>query len=373
MASVWDDIRRDFPALGRYVYLNAAACSPTPRPVGEAVAQYLRELEEGGDVYWERWLERNGQARARVAALVGAAPEEIAFVPNASTGMNLAVDLLAGEGAVLTDELEFPTVTLPWIHRGAPVHFVPAVEGVIRLESFSAADAPRAATIAISHVQFANGCRQDLESFGLAKAHRRLVVNGSQGAGAFPLKVRAWQIDAYVSAGHKWLCAGYGAGFVYLGRELLQARPPRTIGWLSVEDPFAFDNTRYTLRSDARRTEMGCPPFAGIAALGAAVKYLTGIGIEAIADRVLSLNVYLTTKLSRAGFTVLSPGGEHRSGQTLVALEDPLRAHRFLTEKGVLVTHKPEGLRISTHFYNDESDVDACVAALAEYRRAKSS
>jgi len=78
---------------------------------------------------------------AFVARLVGAEPDEIAFVANASTGMNLVADLLAGEGPVLTDEIEFPTVTLPWIHRGVQVHFVPVVEGVLRLESFSSGSA----------------------------------------------------------------------------------------------------------------------------------------------------------------------------------------------------------------------------------------
>lgn len=369
MSVPWEELRSDFPALQRHVYLNAAACSPTPRTVREAVTAFYRELEEGGDVHWAQWLERREDVRAKVARLLGAEPAEIAFVPNTSTGMNLVVDLLAGEGAVLSDELEFPTVTLPWIHRGIPVHFLPAVEGIVRLESFSAADAPRAATIAISHVQFSNGCRQDLAAFGALKEHRRLVVSASQGLGAFPVDVKACRIDALACAGHKWLCAGYGTGLLYASRELLARHPPRAIGWLSVEHPFRFDNARYALRPDARRVEMGCPSFAAIFALGAAADYLLDLGIPAIAERVLSLNTYLTTQLEREGFAVLSPGGEHRSGQTLCEVADPPRAVAFLEEFGVLVTQKPEGIRISTHFYNDESDIDACVRALVEYRR----
>jgi selenocysteine lyase/cysteine desulfurase len=368
MAPPWSELRADFPALKRYVYLNAAACSPTPRPVREAVNAHLRELEEGGDIHWDAWLDRREAVRAKVARLVNAEPDEIAFVPNTSTGMNLVADLLAGDGAVLTDELEFPAVTLPWIHRGVPVHFVPAAEGVVRIESFEEANAPRAATIALSHVQFSNGCRQDLVAFGAIKGRRHLVVSGSQSVGAFPVDVKAARLDALATAGHKWLCAGYGAGFLYLRHELLDRHPPKSIGWLSVERPFDFDNARYALRSDARRTEMGCPPLPGIFALGAAVDYLAGIGIEAIAERVLALNLYLTTHLERAGFSVLSPLGPNRSGQTLVEVAAPLRARAFLEERGILVTQKPEGVRIAAHFYNDESDLDACVQALTDYR-----
>lgn len=369
MAPPWHQLRRDFPAAERHVYLNTAAAGPTPQPVREAVGAFYRDLEEDGDLYWDSWIERREQIREKVARFIGAEADEIAFVPNTSTGMNLIVDLLAEEGPVLSDELEFPTVTIPWIHRGVPVHLMPAVEGVVRIESFAADQAPRAATIAVSHVQFSNGCRQDLAAFGGIKAHRRLVVAASQGLGAFPIDVKACGIDALATAGHKWLCAGYGAGFIYISRNLLESRPPRAIGWLSVEDPFAFDNVRFRILASNRRTELGCPPFAGIFALGAAVDYLSQIGVDAIAARVLELNMYLTFLLEREGFTVLSPGGSHRSAQTLCEVPEPARATAFLRENGILVTEKREGVRISTHFFNNEEDVDSCVRGLVEYRQ----
>lgn len=369
MPPTWDELRKDFPALDRYVCLNAAASSPTPKPVREAVTKFYREMETTVDTLWDAWLARREVIRVKAAHLVGADADEIAFVPNASTGINLIADLLAADGAVLTDELEFPTVTLPWIHRGVPLHFMPAVEGMLRLESFAVAGAPRAATLLISHVQYSNGCRQDLGAFGRIKEDRRLVVCASQSAGAFPIDVKASGIDALATSGQKWLCAGYGASFVYVSRELLSRHPPRAIGWMSVKDPFAFDNARYQVLESNQRTEMGCPAFAEIFALGAALDYLTGIGIETIAGRVLELNMYLTQRLQREGFQVLSPGGDHRSGETLVEVPDPRRAFRFLRDRAILVTRRAQGLRISTHFYNNEADIDACVGALAEYRK----
>jgi selenocysteine lyase/cysteine desulfurase len=365
----WKELRQDFPSLKDYVYLNAAAAGPAPRPVTEAATGFYRELEQGGDVHWESWLARGEQIRGKVARFINADPDEIAFVPNTSTGVNLIVDLLGGQGAVLSDELEFPSVTLPWIHRGIPVHFIPAVEGALRIESFFAEYAPRAATIALSHVQFSNGCRQDLDAFGLVKAHRHLVVCASQGLGAFPVDVRSSRIDALATSGHKWLCAGYGAGFLYVSRELLEKHAPRTVGWLSVEEPFSFENRQVRLLRSNRRVELGCPSFASVFALGAAIDYLAGIGLERIAERVLYLNEYLTFRLERKGFTVLSPAGEHRSGQTLCEVPDPPRAVAYLAQRKIVVSEKPEGIRISTHFFNNEEDVDACVKGLVDYSR----
>src|SRR5258708_27202812 len=156
--------------------------------------------------------------------------------------MNWMGALVAADGPVLSDELEFPAVTLPWIHRGVTVHFVPAVEGILRLESFLKPDAPRAATIAISHVEFSNGCRQDLDAFGLIKDHRHLVVSASQSAGVFPIDVRRSRVDGLASAGHKWLGAGYGAGFLFIRGGVVLQRPPRAIVWVRVGPPCGFGN-----------------------------------------------------------------------------------------------------------------------------------
>ena len=369
MDPVWKELREDFPATRSQIYLNAAAASPTPRPVAQAVAGFYRDLEQGGDRYWDDWLARVEEIRIKVAGFINADPDEIAFVPNTSTGINLIADLIAGLGPVLTDEMEFPTVTLPWIHRGVHVDFVPAIEGIVRIESFAPQSAPRAVTIALSQVQFANGCRQDLKAFGAIKANRHFVVCGSQGIGAFPVDVKESAIDAFATAGHKWLCAGYGAGFVYISRALLEKHPPRAIGWLSVQDPFSFENRQPRVLPSNRRVEMGCPAFGPIFALGAAIDYLSAIGSDKIAERVLFLNELLTFRLERKGFSVLSPGGSYRSGQTLVETEDPERCAAALREKGILVTPKPEGIRISTHFYNSEEDVETAVQALVEYAK----
>ena len=162
--------------------------------------------------------------------------------------------------------------------------------------------------------------------------------------------------------------AGFGAGFCFIRKELLDRRPPRAIGWLSGEDPFAFDNRQSRVLSSNARTELGCPSFGPIHALGAAVDYLSDIGMEAIAERVLALNTHLTSRLGGQAFEILSPGGDHRSGETLVRVPEPQRASAFLLERNIHVTEKPEGLRISTHFYNSEAEIDSCVDALVAYR-----
>ena len=120
----------------------------------------------------------------------------------------------------------------------------------------------------------------------------------------------------------------------------------------------------------AARAEWGCPHFAGIFALGAGIDYLSKIGAENIEQRVLSLNRYLTGRLSEAGWRVLSPLKDEnmRSGETLVAAERPKRVVAHLARHNIAVTEKPEGIRIATHFFNNEADIERLIKVLNEIR-----
>lgn len=372
----WARVRAEFPATENYAYLNSAGAGPVSRRTGEAAAQFYRETLESGDRLWEHWLARRERARADVARLIGAEPEEIAFTTNTSSGMNLIVDALEGAGRVVSCDLEFPVTTLPWLHRGARVRMVEARGGVLRAGDVLAAAGDERSVICLSHVQYSNGLRMPIDEIGERKGSHLFVVNAAQSAGVFPLDVKRMKIDALCSTGHKWMLAGYGSGFVYLSRELLEKTRPRAVSWMSVEDPFAMRNDSYHLRPDAAaRAETGCPHFAGIFALGEAARQLLELGVEQVEGRALALNRRLTESLKAAGHEVLSPLGDERfrSAETLVRAADPRAAVRHLAQRRVAVTIKPEGFRAATHYFNDESDIARLVAALDEFREAKDS
>ncbi len=349
----WQRVRADFPVTENIAYLNCAGAGAIPRPVSEAATRFYRQTMDEGDARWFEWLEGRERARARVASFINAEPDEIAFTINTSAGMNLIVDALEASGEVVSCELEFPVSTIPWMHRGMRVKMVKAVDGEIRTQDIIDATNERTAVLCFSHVQYSNGFRADLEEIGRHKGTHTFVVNASQSAGVLPIDVKRMRIDALCSTGHKWMLAGYGAGFVYLSRELLAHTRGRTVGWLNLEDPFEMRNDTYRVRPDAAaRAELGCPHFAGIFALGAAVEYIHGIGQPDIERRALELNRRLTNSLIEAGFEVLSPLQHEaaRSAETLIALDDPQRTVEHLARRGVAVTIKPQGIRAATHF-----------------------
>ena len=363
----WATVRARFPVFNNSTYLNTAAAGPLPASTAQAGAHYFDQMMNDGDVHWDDWLAQREEVRARVAAFINAEPDEIGFTTNTSSGMNLIVDALEKHGEVISCDLEFPVTTIPWMHRRIPVHLVKSVDGVVRAEDLRAAMNLRTGIISLSYVQFSNGFRSDLAELSSIRGAHALVVNASQAAGVFEIDVKRMKIDALCSTGHKWMLSGYGSGFVYISRELQAAARPRTIGWLSVQDPYGVANDEVHLRHDvSARAELGCPNFAGIFALGASVEMMQSIGMANIQTRALELNRALTTRLHESGWEVLSPLGEekYRSAETLVRAENPAHVVRQLAEGKIYVTEKPEGFRVSTDFFNNEEDIEKLIEEL---------
>ena len=162
----WISIRQQFPVTKRFAYLNSAAAGAVSIRARAAAADYYDKMMNDGDVHWNQWLAQREAARERVAKFINAEPDEIAFTTNTSSGMNLIVDALEDRGEVISSELEFPVTTLPWMHRRIPVHLLPAVAGEMRMEDVRAAMTHATGIIALSHVQFSNGFRIDVDELG---------------------------------------------------------------------------------------------------------------------------------------------------------------------------------------------------------------
>ena len=364
----WAEARAKFPVTSRSVYLNTAAAGPLAESTARAGALYYEQMMNDGDVYWDEWLARTEEVRRQVAAFINAEPEEIGFTTNTSSGMNLIVDALESHGEVISCDLEFPVTTITWMHRRIPVHFVKSVGGVVRAEDVRAAMNTRTGIISMSYVQFSNGFRSDLEELASIKGNHALVVNASQAAGAFEIDVKRMKIDALCATGHKWMRSGYGSGFVYISKAVQAASRQRTIGWLSVHDPYGMRNDEVHLRHDvASRAEIGCPHFAGVFALGASIELMQSIGIANIQARALELNCKLTDRLSESGWKVLSPLEDEvfRSAETLVAADDSAQVVKQLASQKILVTEKPQGFRVSTDFFNNEDDIEQLIRGLS--------
>lgn len=367
MSSFWHKIRDDFPILKKAVYLDHASGGPIPKPVYEKVLRYYKEHYEEADFAWNKWIDRREEVRAKAARFIHAEPAEITFIQSTSQGMNLIAELLAGQGEVLTNTCEFPSSTLPWIWRRSKIVWQKPENERIKLETLKSLLPPSVKTIVTSFVQYATGFRQDLGALGQIKGERFLVVNASQGLGALEVDVSRWNVDFLCSNGYKWLMAGYGSGILYTRKKWLSAFRPDSVGWRSMKDPERMDNQRLDLKNEASRYELGCPSFPAIFALGAAVDYLSEIGIQKIEKRILGLTDFLIQGLEKLGLEVISPcEPQHRSGIVVFKSKEAEKVRHLLLRKKIYVSVRGAGIRVAPHFYNSFEDLEVFLANVSK-------
>jgi selenocysteine lyase/cysteine desulfurase len=364
----WAEVRKYFPAVERCTYLNTAAGGPMCRHAVDETTRYLEEIHAHGDAKWDEWVDRAEGVRRNLARALKAAPEEIAFLSNSSAGMNLIAEMFGREGEVLTMAGDFPSVTLPWLLRGYPVRFLPCrADGSVTLEEIDEAIGRKTKYLVVSHVQFATGFRQDLEGLGGVARSRglRLVLDATQGFGAFPVDVERSSADALVFSGYKWLTAGYGIAPLYVKRELLQSLTPPAAGWRSAKAPYELKSDRLDLTDEARGLELGHMPFAGIFALGGALRLVDEIGVDHIEARIQDLTEYLHQSMDREGIPLQSPRErKYRSGITVLGVPDPPTVAEKLMEKNIFVAARRNGLRVALHFYNNHEDIERFTIAM---------
>ena len=338
-----------------------------PKPVHKQVLRYYDELAGFSDFSWNRWIARREQVRRKVAGFIGAKPEEIAFTTSTSHGMNLIAELLSDQGGVLTNALEFPATTVPWVYRRAKIQFMKPVRGVISKDRIKRRLNSKVKTILTSFVQFQNGFRQDLEGIGKIKGNRFFVVNATQGFGYLPIDVKHAKIDFLATNSYKWLMAGYGGGILYVREKWLKLFQPKSAGWRSVLHPEQFNNRHAVLKKDASRYEFGCPSFPHIFAIGAALDYFSEIGLGTIERRITELTDFLIAGLNRLGLHILSPlDPKFRSGIVVFSVKNAQKLTYQLLAKRIYVSPRGGGIRVAPHFYNTESEVAHFLKVLKE-------
>ena len=375
MPSLSTTYRHEFPACANRAYLNCAAVAPGSTRVRAAINTWLDDHVARGSMASAHWWARTAEVRARTAELVGAAPEEIAFVRSTSHGLAMVaegLDWRPGDEVAVASALEYPSNVYAWKHladHGVRVRELRATEGAVTPEAVEEAIGPRTRAVAVSSVQFASGHRTDVDAIGRLCRDRDVlfVVDAIQQAGAFPIDVKASGIHAMAACSHKWMLGLLGIGFLYVDRDLLPNLRPSLVGWHSVEDPFAFDGTRFDLRTDASRLEEAAPTFPMVYGLGAAVDMLLEAGVADTAAHITGLLDRAAGALEAIGCDV-SPAPEHRAGILMIKppSADVDALAEACAERGIAVSVRRGRLRLSPHLYNSEDDIDALVDLLRD-------
>ncbi len=366
------EFRSRFPIFARCVYVNSCSQGALSTDVDTIVREWIDSWHAAGSP-WELWIERVEELRGVFAASIGADRDEIAVVSSASAGINAiasALDFHGSRSAVVMGEFEFPTMAQIWLAqepRGATVRWARASGDRLPVDAYEALVDERTLIVPATHVCFKNGHKTDIAALTtLCHAHGAYVfLDDYQRTGSGPIDVRELGIDFMVTGCLKYLLAPSGVAFLYARRDLIERFEPTITGWFGRVNPFAFRIDEVDWPATARRFESGTPSVPSAYATLGALELLDRVGYETVGAHVERLVERYRSALVARGFLVRTPAEPAQRGPLVVVQshDAPALVSR-LEARDVIASCRGNGLRVSFHAYNNESDVDAVVAAL---------
>jgi len=395
-------IRKDFPILDRevrpgvpLVYLDSAATSQKPTQVLDAMRDYYERhnanVHRGIHTLAEEATAIYEGARAKVATFVNAAsPSEIVFTKNSSEALNLLAHVLSfgpGDDVVVT-EMEHHSNLVPWqlacARTGATLKWIGLTDdGRLDLDDLDRVITERTKVVAFVHQSNLLGTVNPVDVIA-AKARSvgaRVVLDCSQSVPHMGVDVQALDVDAVAFTGHKML-GPTGIGVLWAPLARLEEWPP-FLGGGEMIDEVTMAGSTWAV--PPHKYEAGTPPIAEAAGLGAAVDYLTDIGMDAVRAHEHELTAYALDALqSIDGLRIIGPTTtEMRGGAISFALGaiHPHDVGQLLDERGVAVRvgHHcarpaclrygvPATTRASVHLYSSTDDIDALAEGLREVK-----
>lgn len=369
-----------FPATEAMTYLDAGLQTPLCRPVKAALEAYIvSSFQTAGPK--ADWLAAAEETRAKLAAFLGAGPEDIAFCKNTSEAMNIAANALPlGPGdTVLMLEGDHPNNAYAFLNlgrKGVATRFAPMTECVTG-ETFRPHLDPSVKAISLSLVTFHAGHRFDVESVGrlCAEAGIHLVVDVMQGIGVTPVNVARFAATFVGSGTHKGLLVPQGLGFLYWNRDRLPDAPPPFLAAASLAAPptdFIARHDNLAVAPSARRFEIGNYNLPALMALGAALDLIAEVGVEEIEAHCHALGDRLIAGLDAEGIGIAGPRERSRRAPHIYVVR--LSAADWLPwfeARGIRVSPERDGVRVSFGMFSNEGDVDAFLAAVRARQTAE--
>lgn len=365
MTPDWGAVRREFPALAHWTYLNTATYGQMPVRASAAVAAHFARRDEFACADFLGWFDDIDRLRENLARLLHAAPDDIAFVTNASAALSIVtngIDWQPGD-RVVTLENEFPNnLYVASLRERYGVRFAE-----VPWEQFYDSVDSHTRLVVMSSANYTSGFRPPAAHVASFLRERSVAffLDGTQTVGACRFDAAEVRPDILAVDAYKWMLSPNGAGFVYVHPRMRFRLPPNVVGWRSDRAWREVDSLHHgapRFKSSAEKYEGGMPAFPSLYALGAVVEMMLELDPVEIERRVLDLAGKARAVLEAAGAQVL-----HSDTPILAARfegRDAAALAQSLKERRILVSARHGNLRVSVHFYNNEEDLDRLAEGL---------
>jgi len=370
--------RLDYPSLRQSVYLNQASLGLIGQPAVAAMHTFIDDVARHGNLYMSDSDEVGycETLRERAASLLHCDSAQVAIVASASEILGQLPLLLQPRlnSTILAVSSDFPAITRPWLRLTAlkdhRVRFVDDQPTRNLTDTLIEAIDENTAVVAVSSVQYATGTVVDISRLrrSTAQVGARLIVDATQAAGAMRVDAAAWDADAVVASGYKWLGGHGGVALAIMSPHLLEQIPPLP-GWMGASDPFGFDATSVSLASDARRYTQSTMSYASMAGLTVAVDQLLSLGQSRIEAHARTLAAMLVSDASKYGWQPFRSLDDPAASPHIISLGHPRESVQAvlgsLRGHNIVCGIRGGRIRISLAPYNDASDVNSLIEAFS--------
>jgi selenocysteine lyase/cysteine desulfurase len=314
--------------------------------------------------------------RERASRLLHCDSSQVAIVASASEILGQLPMLLQPrlKSTILAVSSDFPAITRPWLRLAAlkdhTVRFVDDQPTRDLTDTLIEAIDESTSVVAVSSVQYATGTVVDISRLrqSTIQVGARLIVDATQAAGATRVDAAAWDADAVVTSGYKWLGGHGGVALAIMSPRLLDQIPPLT-GWMGATDPFGFDATSVSLANDARRYTQSTMSYVSMVGLVVAIEQLLSLGEACIEAHARSLAAMLVSEASKYGWQPFRSVGDPAGSPHIISLGRPRESVQAIVERlrshNIVCSTRGGRIRISLAPYNDESDVNTLIEAFA--------
>lgn len=372
-----EQIRSLFPHLDtNQVYFNHAAIGPWCKPVLERISEYSAQRSGAMVENFPFFLEKNASARAKLAKLLGAQTDRLAWVDNVSNGLNILANGLewkSGDRIILND-LEFPSNIYPFLNLerlGVEIDIVKSRNGVVDIEDIEKAITPNTKLVSISLVQFLSGYRADISAIGemCQKGGIIFCVDAIQAAGVVEIDVKKSNIDFLAGGTQKWLMTSQGLSYIYITEELQNKITQQNVGWTSVNDAWNLLDYNLSLKTSAERFQNGTINVLGVCLLEATLSMFHDFGMKNVEKNILANTEYFIDQLVEIGIDPILKNVESKNRAGIVSFKSEKASELFelLQSKRIYCAVREGMIRFSPHFYNTKDEIDFVVSELKGY------
>jgi len=349
-----ENLRKGFPVLEQYIYLNTAASGLLPESVWEFRQNHDLDFLLGGSVFKEKQAGVLTKTRELTGEIFGCTPAQVALVPNFSYGFNTLLEGIEKPQKALLLKNDYPSINWAVNSRNFEVDYAEIDEN-LEQNITEAFEKQQPDFFAFSIVQYINGIKIDLDFIKKLKEkypETLFLADGTQFCGTQQFNFEESGLDVVICSTYKWLNAGYGNAFILFKKEVEGKLAPKTLGFGSLQGKYKAHEGNFI-----GKFEPGHQDTLNYGSLAEALNLIKKTGIKEISSQIEALSVKAKAEFTKMNLLEESVV-KRKTHSSIFSIKGDEKLFQHLRSKQIIASQRGEGIRVSFHYFNTEKELD---------------